>query len=157
MASAARAELTDEVAGALRRYVEEAAALDQVIAERAGIALTDLHCLTLLERHGGSMTAGTLAELSRLTTGAVTGVINRLERAGLARRTADPHDGRRVIVEVQGEAARRGRELLSPRAQAHAGLLEDYDAEQLSLLRDLLRAAVERTHEQAVRLRTQGT
>ena len=150
MAASSGTELTGEVAAALRHYMEEAVELDRVIAERAGIGLTDLHCLDLLERHGGHMTAGTLAELSGLTTGAITGVINRLERSGLGRRTADPHDKRRVIVVV---AAARGRRLLGPRSAVHAEVLGRYDPDHLALLLDLLRAAAAATAEHVEALR----
>jgi DNA-binding MarR family transcriptional regulator len=150
MAASSGTDLTGEVAAALRHYMEEAAELDRVIAERAGIGLTDLHCLDLLERNGGRMTAGTLAELSGLTTGAITGVINRLERSGLARRTADPHDKRRVIVQV---AAARGRRLLGPRSEVHTAVLGHYDPDHLAVLLDLLRAAAAAIAERVEDLR----
>jgi DNA-binding MarR family transcriptional regulator len=71
--------------------------LSQVIAERLRINSTDLECLGLLVENG-PIPAGRLAELSGLTTGAITGVIDRLERAGYARRERDPNDRRRVFV-----------------------------------------------------------
>ena len=153
MAASSSTDLTSEVAAALREYVEQAAELDEVIAARAGIGLTDLYCFTLLERHGGRMTAGALAELSRLTTGAITGVINRLERSGLARRTADPHDGRRVIVEIHDAATERNREMLTPRAAVHEAVLGRYDAEHLRVLLNLLRDAAARTADEVTALR----
>lgn len=156
MAPSPGSALTSEVATALRRYVEQAAELDQVVADRAGISLTDLHCLTLLERHDGRMTAGALAELSRLTTGAITGVINRLERSGLARRAADPHDGRRVIVEIHGAAADRGRQMLRPRAAVHEAVLGRYDPDELAVLLDLLRDAAAGTADEVSALRARG-
>ena len=58
--------------------------------------LTDLQCLAILTS-AGPVTAGQLAETMGLTTGAVTGVINRLERAGYVLRR-HPADGRRVVV-----------------------------------------------------------
>ena len=155
MAASTRTELTSEVAAALRRYMEEAVELDQALADRAGIGLTDLRCLILLQRHDGRMTAGTLAELSRLTTGAVTGVINRLERSGLAHRAADPRDGRRVIVEIDETARDRGRQVLAPRAAADDAVLGRYDADELAVLLDLLRDAAARTAEQITELRAQ--
>lgn len=155
MAASSSTDLTSEVAAALREYVEQAAELDEVIAARAGIGLTDLHCFTLLERNGGRMTAGALAELSRLTTGAITGVINRLERSGLARRTADPQDGRRVIVEIHEASAERVREMLAPRAAVHEAVLDRYDADHLEVLLHLLRDAAARTADEITALRAQ--
>jgi len=74
-------------------------AFDKLAAAKLGIGVTDLNCLNIVEsRHG--MTAGELATESGLTTGAVTAVIDRLERAGFARRVRDEHDRRKVNVEV---------------------------------------------------------
>jgi DNA-binding MarR family transcriptional regulator len=74
-------------------------AFDKLAAAKLGIRVTDLNCLNIVEsRHG--MTAGELATESGLTTGAVTAVIDRLERAGFARRVRDEHDRRKVNVAV---------------------------------------------------------
>jgi DNA-binding MarR family transcriptional regulator len=80
------------------------ALVSAVIAARAGINPTDLESLDLLRRHG-PLTAGRLADLTGLTTGAITGVIDRLERRGYARREVDPADRRRVIVRADLERA----------------------------------------------------
>ena len=71
----------------------------EAIADRLGLSATEWKCLGLL-RKSGPITAGRLAELTGLTTGAITGIVDRLERAGRARRASDPHDRRRVIIEV---------------------------------------------------------
>src|SRR5687768_1898236 len=70
------------------------------LAERMGLSPTDEKCLDLAVRARGPITAGKIVELSGLSTGAVTGVIDRLERAGYVRRVRDPHDRRKVLVEV---------------------------------------------------------
>jgi DNA-binding transcriptional ArsR family regulator len=69
----------------------------QAIAERLGLNATDHKALDLLGR-AGPITAGELAELTGLTTGAITGIIDRLEKAGFVRRENDPKDRRRVII-----------------------------------------------------------
>src|SRR5262249_45506440 len=66
------------------------------VAEQLGLPAPDNKCLALAARGGQPMTAGRIAELSGLSTGAVTGVIDRLERAGYVRRVRDPHDRRKV-------------------------------------------------------------
>ena len=71
----------------------------QAVADRLGLNVTDHKCVDLLLLNG-PLTAGELAQKTGLTTGAVTAVIDRLERAGFARREDDPHDRRRVIVSV---------------------------------------------------------
>src|SRR5688572_19438670 len=69
------------------------------VADRLGINVTDVKCYSLL-RQRGAMTAGELSEKTGLTTGAITGVVDRLEKAGLVQRRRDAHDRRRVIVEL---------------------------------------------------------
>ena len=73
------------------------AMLNHAVAERLGLDPTAWECLTLLFEQG-PVTAGRLAELTGLTTGAVTGLVDRLEGAGYVRRERDPKDRRRVIV-----------------------------------------------------------
>ena len=94
---------------------EEAAndAFDEVAAQKLGINRTDMRCLNIVENQG-PMTAGRLAELSGLTTAAVTAVLDRLERAGYARRVRDDRDRRQVIVEVTPLLAERGAQIWGP-------------------------------------------
>ncbi len=72
---------------------------DQAVADYLGVSRTEAHCLDVLEQFG-PMTAGRLSELSRLTTGAITKVVDRLENAGYVSRVRDPADRRRVIVDL---------------------------------------------------------
>ena len=69
--------------------------MHSAIGERAGLSATEFKALDILIR-SGSVTAGELADRTGLTTGAVTGLVDRLEAAGFARRARDPHDRRRV-------------------------------------------------------------
>jgi DNA-binding MarR family transcriptional regulator len=79
------------------------------IAEQMGLSATDHKALDLASRAEGPLTAGRIAQLTGLSTGAVTGVIDRLERAGFVRRVRDPHDRRKVLVEVsKGSLTRYG-------------------------------------------------
>jgi len=72
---------------------------DQAVADYLGVSRTEAQCLDLLEQFG-PMTAGQLAELSRLTTGAITKIMDRLEKAGYVSRARDPADRRRVMVDL---------------------------------------------------------
>ena len=69
----------------------------EAIASRLGISSAEWKCLGILDQHG-PLTAGRLAELSGLTTGAITGIVDRLERAGYVGRERHPTDRRSVIV-----------------------------------------------------------
>jgi DNA-binding MarR family transcriptional regulator len=70
----------------------------QAVAERLGLAVTDVECLRLLAAEG-AMPVGRIGEMTALTTGATTRMVDRLEQAGYVRRLPDPADRRRVIVE----------------------------------------------------------
>ncbi|WNV82017.1 MarR family transcriptional regulator [Umezawaea sp. Da 62-37] len=98
------AEVPTDVLERFAWYAREMSALTVMfhsrVAEQMGLSATDEKCLDLAMRADGPLTAGRIAELSGLSTGAVTGVIDRLERAGYVRRVRDPHDRRKVLVEV---------------------------------------------------------
>jgi DNA-binding MarR family transcriptional regulator len=104
----------------------------QAVAERLGINSTDLECLDLVLMQG-PMTAGSLARLSGLTSGAITGVIDRLERAGLARREADPADRRKVLVAPAPQAETRAVPLGAPMEKAMIRVLDAYSDAELAL------------------------
>src|SRR6185295_19572349 len=89
----------------------------------------------------GSMTAGALANLTGLTTGAITGVVDRLERAGMARRVPDPDDRRRVKLEVTPEFYARADTLWGPlKADWESTLAERFSAAELERIIEFLRA-----------------
>ena len=97
-------------------------AFDEVACAKLGINRTDMRCLNIIENEG-PLTAGRLAELSGLTTAAVTSVLDRLEKAGYARRTRDERDRRQVFVEVTPLMHERGAHIWGPIAEeGHAAL-----------------------------------
>src|SRR6516162_5914058 len=91
--------LIDQLIGEFRVSGNQDDAFDALAAARLGVNETDLRCLNIIENSGG-LGAGELAAQSGLTAGAVTGVIDRLEKAGFAHRVPDPLDRRRVRVQV---------------------------------------------------------
>jgi DNA-binding MarR family transcriptional regulator len=125
---------------------------DQAVADYLGINRTDARCLEIIERLGG-VTAGRLARESGLSTGAVTTVLDRLERSGLARRTSDPEDRRRVVVEMTPVARRANEELSRPFVAAAVEQMLGYSEEELALLREYHRASRALTEAHAERVR----
>ena len=110
----------------------------QAVADRLKLNILHIHCASLLQLMG-PMTAGQLAELTGLTTGAVTAMIDRLEGAGYVRREIDPADRRRVLVHAVGEALERDiGALYEPLAQAQAALHAQYSDQELALLVDFM-------------------
>jgi DNA-binding MarR family transcriptional regulator len=89
--------LRSELGVAMRRFIADVVIHNHRVAQQLGLSASDSQFLTLLETHG-PLTPGRLAELSRLTTGTVTGVLDRLEKGGYIRRDRDAHDRRKVIV-----------------------------------------------------------
>jgi DNA-binding MarR family transcriptional regulator len=99
MARRPKKDLVEDLIREFRVSCNQDDAFDTLAAECLGVSETDLRCLNIIENAGG-LTAGDLAAQSGLTGGAITGVIDRLGRAGFARRVLDPADRRRVRVEV---------------------------------------------------------
>src|SRR5262245_3482377 len=125
--SAKRQELLQALHMGFRQMSAGAVMFHQAIADRLGLHVTDHKCADLMARNG-SMTAGALANLTGLTTGAITGVVDRLEGAGLARRVPDPGDRRRVVIEMvpHSKQATALANLFSGIARATGKLLESY-------------------------------
>src|SRR5437588_12819722 len=102
-------QLLDEVRGGQRATDM----VDDAACRLMGINRSDGRCLDILEQRG-RISAGGLAHEARLTSGAITAVIDRLQRAGYARRVTDPGDRRRVLVEPTAKALALSEELMGP-------------------------------------------
>jgi DNA-binding MarR family transcriptional regulator len=147
-----RQTLTDDLFEEWRLLAAANDIADQAVADYLGINRTDARCLEIIERLGG-VTAGRLARESGLSTGAVTTVLDRLERSGLARRTSDPEDRRRVVVEMTPVARRANEELSRPFVAAAVEQMLGYSEEELALLREYHRASRALTEAHAERVR----
>jgi DNA-binding MarR family transcriptional regulator len=146
------ATLNDEVG---RKSSTATILFQMAIADHMGLGLTDLVCGEILSRTG-PIAAGELAELSGLTTGAITGVVDRLEKAGLVRRVNDPDDRRRVILEpVTARFEESGRDPYTALEEAFSEVYARYTDEQLVILLDFLRRSVDIYDEQAARIRAE--
>lgn len=152
--SEAREQLLGELVREMRRFTGLGASLFRAAAGRTGMTAADVQVMDILDA-GGPTTAGQLAELAGLTTGAMTQMLDRLEMAGLVRRERDPADGRRVIVRFTG-GGNTTREIAPILASFGGGWREAasrYDDAQLSLLREFITHANDVTSEEITRLR----
>jgi DNA-binding MarR family transcriptional regulator len=146
-------ELIGELISEFRAAGNQDSAFDNLAAERLGLNRTDLHCINIIENSDG-LTAGELAKEAGLTTGAVTGVIDRLERAGYARRVPDAADRRRVKLEVTPKFYARADKIWGPVAADWAARLGGrFTAEELERVIEFLRSTNELSREHLERLR----
>jgi DNA-binding MarR family transcriptional regulator len=148
---AERSALIDRLRFLGERNATETALFQQAAAARYGLGVSDMKALGLLIREGRA-TAGRLAEELNLTTGAVTGVIDRLARRGVAHRTLDPDDRRRVVVEPDMEALARGENVYLPIGRAFDELHAGYVNEELQFLADYLERSIAITRIETGRL-----
>jgi DNA-binding MarR family transcriptional regulator len=149
-------DLVGEVVARYRTATNRDVAFDKLAAGRLGVSVTDLHCLNIVESRNG-LTAGELAVESGLTTGAVTAVVDRLERAGYARRVRDEHDRRKVKVEVTEGFSTRAGEIWGPvAADWQAALAERFSAAELTTIAAFLTQVDELGERHAARLAASG-
>lgn len=114
----------------------------QDMAQRLGLTVTDLTCFAFVLEAGESLLgAGDLAARANVTTGAVTGVLNRLERAGYVTRRPDPKDRRRVRVAAEPAAVARVHALYGPFYARLNELFADYSPEEIATLHDFFSRA----------------
>src|SRR5580700_8069864 len=129
----ARAALMEELEHAVRRSSAQGVIFGQTVASRVGISSSDLECLDFLNLEG-RVTAGRLAEVTGLTTGAITGVVDRLEKAGLVRRERDSEDRRKVFIATVPENVAKIGRLYAPMQRAVLKQWEAYSDAELKLL-----------------------
>ena len=107
--------------------------LDGAAAARLGLNRTDMRVLELLNRRG-AISASELARATELTTAGVTTAMDRVEARGLAVRTYDRADRRRVLIEPTIRAAQVSDELFADLLASIRSLLADHSDQQLDTL-----------------------
>ena len=136
-------DLRDEIRTSVLRLVAEVCLRDHVASQRLGLGGTDSRFLTLLDVYG-PLTPGRLAQLTGLTTGSVTGVIDRLERGGFVSRERDDADRRKVRVIPDPEATARLSAARSDRIDLLDDVLKGRDDDELEVIARFLGEIVER-------------
>jgi DNA-binding MarR family transcriptional regulator len=149
-----RAEVLGELTRELRQFTGLGASFFRAAAARIGITVTDMQVIDVLHLTS-PMTAGQLADLTGLTTGAITGMLNRLEEAGLVRRERDPNDGRRVIVRLVTDLDEMQKidAIFDSLGDAWDDMTSPYDDEQLAFLLEFLQRSNALSRKEIVRLR----
>jgi DNA-binding MarR family transcriptional regulator len=145
----------EELIGEVRRSQNATDRFDQAVADALGLNRTDMRCLDVLQQEG-PVTAGRLAEATGLTTGAMTTALDRLERAGYARRVRDAVDRRRVLVEMTPEALAGAASFYGGHIALSERLYQRYSEAQLELLLEFVREGREFNELQAAQLEQQN-
>jgi DNA-binding MarR family transcriptional regulator len=124
----------------------------QAIATKLGINVTDTRCFELMSRYAqGPLTAGDIARHAGLTTGAVTGILDRLEKAGLVERFRDASDRRKVFVRPCLEAMQRVARLYQGLAAASLKHASRYSTKELELIQDYLEGSLRILRDQSTK------
>lgn len=152
MSRETKAELIKELLRALRSHEAANDAFDEVAARKLGLNRTDVRCLGIIENHG-PITAGRLAELSGLTTAAVTSILDRLEGTGYARRTRDEQDRRQVIVELTPLVAERAGPIWAPLGAEAEAEMARMSVDELKRLIEFFRWGIELNERHVERVR----
>ncbi|WP_088043764.1 MarR family winged helix-turn-helix transcriptional regulator [Bacillus sp. EAC] len=117
----------------IRKFNTSIVILNEGIASKLHLNVTDLRCRELLSQTG-PISAGQLSQLTNLTTGAITGVIDRLEKAMLVKRIHDPEDRRKVIIQPLYERDDEITKLFKPLSDSLSNIFNQYNDEELDLL-----------------------
>jgi DNA-binding MarR family transcriptional regulator len=150
-----RKETIQNIVDKFREMSTDAVMFHQALADELGLYITDHKCMDIIHRFG-AMPAGKLGEMTGLTTGAITGMIDRLEKAGYVRRTNDPKDRRKTIVEpVRNKKLERKIEMIfTPLHERMHRFLSSYSDSELSFLLDAMSKLIEQTREETKKLRS---
>lgn len=124
----------------------------QAVAESLGLSVTEFKCLDITSRIG-PVTAGQLAEYTGLSTGAITGLVDRLEQAGFVKRQSDPKDRRKVLIQAVSMRGAEVGKLFESLARSMGALISTYPPDQAELILDFMRSAVEVMRGETQKLR----
>jgi DNA-binding MarR family transcriptional regulator len=136
-----------------RQYLASYVLFNQAVADRLGMHPTDVQCLSLLAQEPAPLTTGQIAELTGLTSGSATRLVDRLERVGYVRRERDTGDRRRVLVHVQPDRFAEFTAMWADLSTGWDAMFDDYTDKELALLVRHMRRTVELSAVQRERLR----
>jgi DNA-binding MarR family transcriptional regulator len=126
-------ELEKQVIAGTREFVINVELFRYTLAQKLGIALSDIECLGILY-HKKITTPSELAKHTRLSSGATTAMLIRLEKAGLITRSVNPKDHRSVHITLVEEKQKHIRSLFTPINYAEREFMATYSANELGIL-----------------------
>jgi DNA-binding MarR family transcriptional regulator len=148
-----REKVIQAITAKMKDMSTETILFHQAVADVLGLYITDHKSFDLIHRFG-SMPAGKLAELTGLTTGAVTGIIDRLEKGGYVKRTNDPKDRRRIIIEStrNRKLERKIETVFIPLHEKMYKLLSSYTDSELTFLLKAMTQIIDLTSNESKKL-----
>jgi DNA-binding MarR family transcriptional regulator len=148
-------KIIQNIVDKFREMSTETVMFHQVVADELGLYITDHKCMDIIHRFG-AMPAGRLGEMTGLTTGAITGMIDRLEKAGYVKRANDPKDRRKTIVEpIRNKKLERKIEMtFTPIHERMHKFLSSYSDSELTFLLEAMTKLIEQTREETKRLQS---
>lgn len=130
-----RSEMLRSLGDLARKFSTQTVLLHEVIAQTVGLNATDTRCLSLIRFHPeGMVTAGWLADLTGLTTGAITHILDRLEKRGFVERVRDTEDRRKVFVRLRPENFEELSSQYEALGKSYMKLVDRYSDEELKLI-----------------------
>ena len=138
-----------------RRHSTATVLYHHAVAERLGLGSSDHKCLDLLVQHG-ELTGSRLAAMTGLSTGAITGVVHRLEAAGFLHRRPDPTDGRRQLLRPVAEHVAQVAAVFAEDGPDLDRLTAGMTRDQVDAVRTFLSRATDELEECAVRIRARA-
>ncbi|MET9609627.1 MarR family transcriptional regulator [Streptomyces sp. NPDC006512] len=147
-----RAELLARIVTESQRHYADYSLFSQAMADHVGLHPTDLQCVGLLGLEPGPVSTGDIARLTGLTSGSATRLVDRLVKAGIVERQADPHDRRRSLVALAPAARDRINAAWDTPGRAFGAVLDRYSDAELAVIGDYLHRAAEVGRAQAHRL-----
>ncbi|MGV4984295.1 MarR family winged helix-turn-helix transcriptional regulator [Streptomyces sp. NRAIS4] len=148
-----RARLYEELSTESRRYHASYVLFNQAVADHLGMHPTDLQALSLLTAEPEPLTVRQIADMTGLTTGSATRLVDRLERGGYVARASDPRDRRRVLVTPVPERVARVAAVWDELGRTWQSLLDDHTEDELRAITHHMRRANDLSRTQIERLR----
>jgi DNA-binding MarR family transcriptional regulator len=137
-----KAQLFPALTRAVRLFIAGSSLFSQRVAEKLGLHPTDMQFLNLLDLLG-PMTPGTLGQLSGLSSGGVTVVLDRLEHSGYIRRSSHPSDRRSVLVGIVPARKKKVTTNYDLVQKQFEGVLASFSEEELGTLQRFFSTANE--------------
>ena len=140
------------VGGLMGRHSTAVVLFHHAVAERLGLGPADHKCFYLL-RERGPMSGSELAVITGLTSGAITGVVARLEKAGYLTREPDPRDGRKQVLRPTAQQAHDLHQVLGPIRKDMTELLAGFSAQEQKAVAKFLMSSTELVYRHTALLR----